>query len=110
MLGQHAEITYEVPGQDIVDKLIERAAAAEKALQEMKRTNDGKPPENSCERGLFEAAQRDVETFRLRAQYLDADRSYTVTASTLEDVFIVRDHSGEYNRPEQPAAMAERRW
>ena len=108
MLGQHAEVTYEVPGQDIIDKLIERAAAAGKVVDEFLRTNDGKPPENACERGLFEAAQRDAETFRLRATYLDT-KIYSMTAGTLEDIFIVRAQTGDYANRGEPA-MAERRW
>lgn len=107
MLGQHAEVTYEVPGQDIIDKLIERAAAADKVVAEFLRTNDGRPPDISCDRGLFEMARRDTADFRLRAQYLDKSKTYHLTAGTLQDIFIVVTQT-DIGRGEP--AQAERRW
>ena len=103
----NAEVTYQVPGGDIIDKLLERADAAEAVAEEL--TQDGEEGLDACSRGTLEMARRDAETFRLRAKYLNLDQIFTVTAGTLEDIFMVRDHSGDFGRG-QPAETRERSW
>lgn len=102
------EIEYDVPGADIIAKLQERADTAEKIAYDL--SVDGKPALNSCERGIVDAAERDMKSFRLRAKYLLPSSTYKLTAVTLSDIFTERDQYGVGLGQIAPEAAMERRW
>lgn len=92
MMG--TEIEYKVPGQDIIDRLNQRA---EKALGIANAlVVDGNPPTSACDRGIYEMARKEVELSRLRAKYLQAGEVYTLSGGILADIFIEQERYGQY--------------
>ena len=110
MMGGN-EVTYQVTGEKIATRLLERAASADKVVEELLGP-DGSDPDSPCEGGIVQAAREDAKRLRLRAEHIDKEATFTVSAGTLQEIFLEQRHYGQKLRDGGPAseAMAERGW
>jgi len=105
------EVTYQVTGEKIATRLLERAASADKVVEELLGP-DGSDPDSPCEAGIVQAAREDARRLRLRAEHIDRQATFTVSAGTLQDIFLDEAHYGQELRAMrgEPGAVSERRW
>ena len=108
MLGN--EIEYRVVGQDIINRLTERAEKANATAKGLEV--DGVPPTSACDRGLYELARKDAELSHLRAKYLQAGEYYMLSGGMLADIFIEQERYAQYADVERgpSKAMTEAKW
>ena len=80
-------LTYEVPGADIIARMEERAELAEVVAEDL-----GQHKDDPCSAGIVGLARRDARALRLSAKYLDSGKTYTLSPSTLREVFLTEPH------------------
>lgn len=107
-----SEIRYEVPGQDIVNKLIERATVAEQVAKDLRGPDDSEP-DSPCELGMFRQATDDAAQLRLRAMYLSGAKTYILSGHTLAEIFFQQSHyanAAQIGIGSTPSDTVERSW
>ncbi len=103
-------LTYEVKGEDIIARMEERAGLADAVVEDL----SGHEPQNACNAGLITQAKDDARSLRLRAKYLDKEKTYTLGPGTLQEIFLeVPHYANQMARGlGEPGAeaMTERTW
>ncbi len=103
--GATGGLSYEVPGEDIIARMEERAAMADVVVADYAKHKD------PCSKGIAEQAKTDAAQLRLCAKYLDPEKTYTLGPGTLREIFVTEPHYVSNMREAAPdTAKAERRW